>query len=272
MEAIEVMAGIGRATKVCTKCERLLPATAEFFGAHPKGRYGLQSRCRACHRAILRAHYRTEKGRNAGAAWKEANQDKWRPYQRKWQRENKDKIVAADRDRLEVPGYREKRRAYNTAWVREKRADPEVSARWQARIRRWLERPEVQAHRREYRRKYIRERMERDPDFRCKFLASTGMRRDLKRMRIGDVPRPKWWEKYFGYTLAALREHLASQFSDGMTWENHGTLWEIDHIRPLSSFATPTFECDEFKIAWALANLRPLLKHQNQAKGAKLTI
>ncbi|MFW6233536.1 MAG: hypothetical protein ACOC3Z_02650, partial [Nanoarchaeota archaeon] len=39
-----------------------------------------------------------------------------------------------------------------------------------------------------------------------------------------------------GYSSVQLKHHIEKQFKDGMTWENYGE-WEIDHIRPLTSFS-----------------------------------
>lgn len=36
------------AVKVCTKCGKTLPATAEFFYRHPSGRFKLTPRCKPC--------------------------------------------------------------------------------------------------------------------------------------------------------------------------------------------------------------------------------
>lgn len=72
-----------------------------------------------------------------------------------------------------------------------------------------------------------------------------------------------------GYTWDELAKHLERQFIDGMDWMNKGTVWQIDHIIPLSSFRFHSIECDEFKKCWGLDNLRPLLKTENQFKGSK---
>ena len=34
--------------KVCTVCDRMLPATVEYYAAHPRTRDGYQSQCRDC--------------------------------------------------------------------------------------------------------------------------------------------------------------------------------------------------------------------------------
>lgn len=64
------------------------------------------------------------------------------------------------------------------------------------------------------------------------------------------------------------RDHLEKQFRDGMTWENHGKLWHIDHIIPLSFFNQD--DLTESKIANHYGNLQPLLVHENLSKGDKI--
>ena len=69
------------------------------------------------------------------------------------------------------------------------------------------------------------------------------------------------WEGLVGYTLEDLIKHLETQFNDKMNWTNYGNYWEIDHIKPISSFGYIVPEDKEFKLCWALSNLRPLSKY-----------
>ena len=62
---------------------------------------------------------------------------------------------------------------------------------------------------------------------------------------------------------------IESQFTEGMTWENHGE-WHIDHIVPLSAFNYSKPEHEDFRRCWALSNLQPLWAKDNQAKKDKL--
>lgn len=71
-----------------------------------------------------------------------------------------------------------------------------------------------------------------------------------------------------GYTLVELMEHLESQFTKGMTWDNYGE-WHIDHIRPVSDFNFITHNDSEFKECWSLWNLQPLWAFDNLSKCAK---
>ena len=48
-------------TKRCSKCERVLPATTEYFYKNKNGKYGLNSWCKKCHRKFDSVYRRSEK-------------------------------------------------------------------------------------------------------------------------------------------------------------------------------------------------------------------
>ena len=67
------------------------------------------------------------------------------------------------------------------------------------------------------------------------------------------------------YTPASLRAHMELQWRDSMSWENWGTLWQIDHIKPIVAFLHEG-QTDP-AIVNALTNLQPLTVEENQRKG-----
>ena len=77
------------------------------------------------------------------------------------------------------------------------------------------------------------------------------------------------WENIVGYTVADLIQTLEKDFRDGMTWDNYGPLWHIDHMIPLARFEYDSPEDPEFKKAWALNNLQPLWANENRLKSDK---
>lgn len=79
------------------------------------------------------------------------------------------------------------------------------------------------------------------------------------------------WRRRFGYSPNELVAHIERQFTKGMTWENYGTFWHLDHIVPVKSFNFTSYDDPEFKAVWALTNLRPLEKSKNLQKQAKRT-
>jgi len=72
-----------------------------------------------------------------------------------------------------------------------------------------------------------------------------------------------------GCTIQELRDHLESQFTEGMTWENMGRGgWHIDHIIPCAFFdlSKPSHQ----KVCFNWQNLQPLWESDNCAKGDKI--
>jgi hypothetical protein len=86
-----------------------------------------------------------------------------------------------------------------------------------------------------------------------KYLKKSGYNKNLKTFEI------------VGTTPEKLKEHIGNQFSDGMSWSNHGE-WHIDHIVPLSSAKN---ESDLYKL-FHYTNLQPLWAFDNLSKGNKI--
>ena len=67
-----------------------------------------------------------------------------------------------------------------------------------------------------------------------------------------------------GCSLDDLKIHLSKNFKDGMTWDNYGSDWHIDHIIPCFNFDL-TDEVQQ-KICFNFANLQPLWRLENLKK------
>lgn len=91
----------------------------------------------------------------------------------------------------------------------------------------------------------------------------------LVRRSLGKNKSGRSWEALVGYSLADIQFHLERQFVKGMTWENYGSDWHVDHILPRSMFAFDSAEHPDFAACWALSNLRPLWATDNRKKNAK---
>ena len=107
-----------------------------------------------------------------------------------------------------------------------------------------------------------------DINFRVNMSMSSNVRQSMKGNKCG-----RHWETLVGYTLEDLRIHLENLFEHWMNWDNYGNQegqWSIDHIVPVSSFKNLATDENEFKICWALKNLRPLRHIENISKGNKL--
>jgi hypothetical protein len=73
-----------------------------------------------------------------------------------------------------------------------------------------------------------------------------------------------------GCSIEMLWKHLESTFRKGMTRENYGSFWEIDHIIPCIEFDLENPE--EQKRCFHYSNLRALLISKNRSKGRKIDL
>lgn len=67
-----------------------------------------------------------------------------------------------------------------------------------------------------------------------------------------------------GVDVFTVREWVESNFIDGMSWQNYGKVWVIDHIVPLRLF--DMFNDDDMRLCWHYKNLMPLYKKDNEKK------
>ena len=67
-----------------------------------------------------------------------------------------------------------------------------------------------------------------------------------------------------GNNINEVKLYLEKQFKPEMTWLNHGKVWEIDHIKPCSSFNL--VELEEQQKCFHYTNLQPLFKTTSIAK------
>ena len=103
-------------------------------------------------------------------------------------------------------------------------------------------------------------RLKTDPAFALRVNMGAAINKHLRTGKGG-----KSWINLVGYTPCDLKRHLERQFLPGMSWENRG-LWHIDHIVPLALLPADTPDHPNFHRAWALCNLRPLWKRENEQK------
>lgn len=188
----------------------------------------------AAKREYDRAYYakNAEKRRAQGKAWQEVNQEHTAEYHREWYKLNRDRVLAQS--------------------VAYRKTHPEVGIRAQ---KKWRDKPEnrekLAAYQREYR---------KDPLVYLALLLRVRLNCALKgNFKSGSAVDD------LGCTIEELRQHLENHFRDGMTWENQGTYWEIDHIRPMISFDLEDRE--QLLQACHWSNLQPLTVEENRRKG-----
>ncbi len=118
-----------------------------------------------------------------------------------------------------------------------------------------------------YFREYRKERLASDPDFRMRMAISAITRRVFQAVKTEKLNST---ERLVGYSGADLRAHLERNFADGMSWENYGKAWQIDHV--VSVMEMMKLGIKDVKMINALSNLMPEFTEVNQSKGARFAL
>jgi hypothetical protein len=195
---------------------------------------------REWHKNYVKKHYK----KNA-AIYKKRSEE--------WYRENKEhadqrnrKYAVQNKDR--VKGWR---RAH---YERNKERNAEQSKQW---IKKNKQRFKL------WKSKYIRHKLKTDIQFRLAMNLRTRLYTFLKGTR-----KTARTVQLLGCSFAELQQHLESQFTPKMSWENYGTFWEIDHIIPMSLFDLTLAEHQHAACHWT--NLQPLPASENRSKGNRI--
>jgi len=110
------------------------------------------------------------------------------------------------------------------------------------------------------------ERMKTDEKFR--FIANyrKKTRVALKQAMIGQ--NPKKFIDCLGCDLEHLQNWFSLCFKSDMTFENYGTLWEIDHVIPINKFEFE--DSTDIELCFSWFNVMPLYKTENMNKKAEV--
>jgi len=71
-------------------------------------------------------------------------------------------------------------------------------------------------------------------------------------------------EQYLGCNISDYTLYLESKFTSEMSWDNYGTYWEIDHIKPICKFNL--LDEQEMYLCFHFENTQPLSKTENREK------
>ena len=132
-----------------------------------------------------------------------------------------------------------------------------------ARNERWLDRnrDEVRKRRRDSR----ANKLKNDPIYRLKGTCRSRLSIALKRK---GMAKSESTDQALGTSVENLKRHLESMFQDGMSWENMGSDWHIDHIIPLDCATTVD---GVYKLSH-YTNLQPLWAADNIRKKNNLVL
>jgi hypothetical protein len=117
----------------------------------------------------------------------------------------------------------------------------------------------------EYHRKWKETKRENDISYRVQSNISRRIRYELNTLLKGK--KAKRTVELLGCSIEELKQYIESKFTDKMSWDNYGSVWEIDHIIPCVSWDL-TKEFDN-KCCWNYRNMQPLIREENRSKKAQ---
>ena len=220
-------------TKVCTTCR----IEKEISGFHKKKdtKDGIKSQCKVCISECSKEHYQ----------------------------KNREKIIERQKGYSQRPGMKELKKEYDKEYAQR----PEVKERRKEYKKEYNkeynQRPEVKKHTNEVKKEYRKKRYHSDLNYKMAAILRTRVQNALN----GKTKSASTLE-LLGCTVEFLKEYLASQFQEGMSWDNYSfEVWHIDHIRPCASFDLK--DPEQQKQCFHYTNLQPLWAFENMSKGAK---
>lgn len=113
-----------------------------------------------------------------------------------------------------------------------------------------------------YAREWKKAKRTNDKNYLLREIVSRRIRYELTTRKTGE--KEFRTHEYLGCTFDYFRRYIEVRFEHGMTWDNYGDRWELDHIIPCVSWdLTNLFEnlC-----CWNYRNIQPLWKIENRVK------
>jgi transposase len=105
-----------------------------------------------------------------------------------------------------------------------------------------------------------RKKLQDDPKYRALHNLRTRLRQLVSRGRAVSVKQ----NSLIGCAPSFLVTYLTVRFKPGMTWENYGSAWHIDHVAPCASFDLSKKR--EVRKCFHFTNLQPLWAQENADK------
>ena len=224
-------------TKKCIQCGKIKSSNGFYKDINVKS--GLTGSCKECSKIKNRNSYRKHK-------------EKRKTYERRYSIDNKIKI--SERAKNYYRNNREKIQRYKRQWQKNN-SDRLSKKQKQYRMDHLVER-----------REYERNRKNNDLNYR---ILNNLRSRLYYAFKSQGAKKCEHTTQLLGCSIDELKQHIRSQFLNGMTFDNYGKgnkKWSIDHIRPCSSFDLSDFE--QQKLCFHHANLKPMWNLDNFSKNS----
>lgn len=222
--------------KNCSKCKELKPL--EEFSKNKNTPDNRQNRCKKCSALYKRELYNL-------------NPQKHIDDYLKYYHNNKEQVDIVSKNYKLLT--KEQQKIYNNNYTQlNKDKKQKASTKWAQ-------------NNKEHIKLHIKNRRNNDSSFKLSGNIRALIYGSFKKVCKGQFSKSKSTEEILGCTIEEFINYLQSQFTEGMTLENHGE-WEMDHIVPVSSAKVE----EEICMLNHYTNFQPLWKEDNRKKGNKI--
>jgi len=219
--------------KECSMCKTLL-SLGNFRQYNSRGKLYYKNQCRQCEKE----YNITWKIKNKEHLKNYSKSDKIKMYRKEYYKQNKHKILLQQKERFEK--------------------NPSIRYQY------YLDNKDKYiAHskkRSKFKSKEIYKKRKQNPLFSIINNLRSRMSHLIKRNNF--IKNQKFFE-YLGCSLSDFKLYLEAQFDENMSWDNYGSYWHIDHIKPISLAVCK----DELYKLNHYLNLQPLKAIDNRKKG-----
>lgn len=233
-------------TKTCSKCS-IIRTISEFYPRYAK--------CKICTREEDRNRYKINKEKDIARRANPENQSKIKYCYRckSMKPELSFRINRSECNDCEKQygrDYNKENKHIRDAWVANNKGRmKQLQAEWYQNNK-----PHIRA-------KY-NERYHSDPAFKLGQL--------LRRRLLQGIEKTDATSIYMGVEISFIKQWLEYCFDESMTWDNHGTHWEIDHVIPINQFNL--LDDKQVLLCFNWKNLMPLRKTTNMSKHDKIIL
>ena len=238
----------------CTKCGKEYPLKKEYFYRRNNRTKGFVSQCKKCSNKRgenAREKYRSnnkEQIKEINKNYRETHKEQTKEYSEKYRKQNKEKIKEMNK----LFSRTEKSKIYQGKYYKENK-------------------DKILAYSKEYRAKnkdkinsYFQNKRHNDLHYRIYKNMQSRIQRAVK---LDRTKKADSTEKLIGCSIDCFKKHLESKFQGSMMWDNYGSDWHVDHIKPCASFDLSIIS--EQRKCFNYTNTQPLWAGDNLSKNSR---
>jgi hypothetical protein len=231
--------------KTCTKCG--VEKDECEFSKDVRAKDGLVSHCKDC----CKEYYKE---------YRKNNKEKILEKSKNYYANNKDKAKEYHKEnKVEINKRAKNYYLENKEYLKECSKNYRIENKEELKKRASQYRIEHKKERNEYCNSYQKARKETDPCFKLKTILRDRLSKAIRgNSKKGSAVRD------LGCSIEEFKLYIEDQFYFGMSWNNYGSEWQIDHIIPFKDINV--LDEEQLKMVLSYTNLRPCWCWANMAR------